>query len=100
MVQGSVSLESQPSRDLERPWPSNFVPLVSEIRGPILPLEWFARLSRSSGVLFLDSARFDPELGRYSFLTADPFERVVTRKGTLRRLRQGNSTSPPSFATA
>ena len=34
----------------------------------------FARLSRLPHCLFLDSARRDGVLGRYSFLTADPFE--------------------------
>ncbi len=35
------------------------------------------RLARLPGVLFLDSARRDPVLGRYSFLTADPFDWVT-----------------------
>ncbi len=34
----------------------------------------FARLSRLPHCLFLDSARRDPVLGRYSFLAADPFD--------------------------
>jgi para-aminobenzoate synthetase component I len=34
----------------------------------------FRRLARRPHVLFLDSALRDPERGRYSFLTADPFE--------------------------
>ena len=79
---------SEMSRDLE-PSSQSFVPLVHEIAGPIRPAEWFAGLSGSSGVLFLDSARLDPKLGRYSFLSADPFERVISRNGTLRQLRQG-----------
>ena len=76
-------MESQSSRV------SGVVPLVHEITGPIRPDEWFGRLSSSRGVLFLDSARFDPKLGRYSFLTAAPFERVVSRKGNLRLIRPG-----------
>ncbi len=36
----------------------------------------FARFSRRSHCLFLDSARRDPSLGRYSFLAADPFDYV------------------------
>ena len=79
---------SEMSRDLE-PSSQSFVPLVHEIAGPIRPAEWFAGLSGSSGVLFLDSARLDPKLGRYSFLSADPFERVISRDGTLRQLQQG-----------
>ena len=82
-------MESQSSRDPERPRPLSFTPLVHEIAGPVRIAEWFARLSPLRGVLFLDSARFDPKLGRYSFLTAEPFERIVCRKGSLRVLRQG-----------
>jgi para-aminobenzoate synthetase component I len=40
-----------------------------------------ARLSRQPHCLFLDSARRDPVLGRYSFLTADPFEYVELAAG-------------------
>ncbi len=49
------------------------LPLVEEL--PIAPdLEAaFLRLSRLPHVLFLDSALRDPQLGRYSFLSADPF---------------------------
>jgi para-aminobenzoate synthetase component 1 len=36
-----------------------------------------ARLARLPHCLFLDSARRDPLLGRYSFLTADPFEYIA-----------------------
>ncbi len=36
--------------------------------------EAFLRLSRLPHCLFLDSARRHPSLGRYSFLTADPFD--------------------------
>jgi len=82
-------LESQPSRDSERPRHRSFAPLVHEISEPLRLDAWFAELSRARGVLFLDSARFDPKIGRYSFLTADPFERVVCRKGDLRVIRPG-----------
>jgi para-aminobenzoate synthetase component I len=40
-----------------------------------------ARLSRQPHCLFLDSARRDPALGRYSFLTADPFETIEIPAG-------------------
>ncbi len=46
----------------------------------------FARLSRQSHCLFLDSARRDPLLGRYSFLTADPFEYIELPAGGADRL--------------
>ena len=36
----------------------------------------FTKLSRQSHCLFLDSARRDPLLGRYSFLAADPFDYI------------------------
>ena len=38
------------------------------------PWEAFRRLAGLPHVLFLDSALRHPTLGRYSFLTADPFE--------------------------
>jgi para-aminobenzoate synthetase component 1 len=49
-------------------------PLVEPL-DPDLDLEAvFARLAQLPHCLFLDSARRDPVLGRYSFLTADPFD--------------------------
>ena len=47
---------------------------IVEPLDPALDLaEAFTRLARRPHVLFLDSARRDRELGRYSFLSADPF---------------------------
>ncbi|HEV3136616.1 MAG TPA: hypothetical protein VGZ26_01910, partial [Pirellulales bacterium] len=46
------------------------------------------RLSRQSYCLFLDSARRDPLLGRYSFLTADPFETIKLPPGGADRLAE------------
>ncbi|MBI3838771.1 MAG: anthranilate synthase component I family protein [Planctomycetia bacterium] len=45
-----------------------------------------ARLSRHRHCLFLDSARRDPALGRYSFLTADPFDYIELSAGGHDRL--------------
>jgi para-aminobenzoate synthetase component I len=57
----------------------HFYPLVEEI-SPVPDsaeaLERFAILPR---LLFLDSAQHSRSLGRYSFLTADPFEWIVSR---------------------
>lgn len=49
-------------------------PVVLELVPPPDPWEAFCRLERLPHVLFLDSALQQPTLGRYSFLTADPFE--------------------------
>ena len=49
-------------------------PLVEEICPAPEPVDVFRRLSRFSHCLFLDSAASGTELGRYSFVTADPFE--------------------------
>ncbi len=38
----------------------------------------FLRLAKLPHCLFLDSARRDPQLGRYSFVAADPFEYLET----------------------
>jgi para-aminobenzoate synthetase component 1 len=40
------------------------------------PLECFIRLARRPACVFFDSALRHPTLGRFSFLSADPFERI------------------------
>src|SRR6476660_8502444 len=53
--------------------PSDF-PVVSEVY-PVPDVESaLVRLASQPHSLLLDSALRDPRLGRYSFLTADPFE--------------------------
>lgn len=49
-------------------------PLVVELPDAPPPEVAFTRLCRLPHCLFLDSAQRDAELGRYSFLAADPFE--------------------------
>src|SRR5262245_32744903 len=49
------------------------VPLVEELAEDLSPWEAFRRLAARPGVLFLDSALSHPTLGRYSFVTSDPF---------------------------
>lgn len=54
-------------------------PLITEI--PALdPLRVFSQL-RAHGALFLDSARYHPKLGRYSFIALDPFQTLTYKKG-------------------
>ena len=50
------------------------IPLVEELSPDLQPQDVFLRLANKPYCLFLDSARRDPKLGRYSFVTADPFE--------------------------
>jgi para-aminobenzoate synthetase component 1 len=50
------------------------LPLFVELRPPPDPVEAFRRLRARPHCLFLDSALKHPELGRFSFLTADPFD--------------------------
>jgi para-aminobenzoate synthetase component 1 len=50
------------------------LPLVEPLGPEWEPEQVFMRLAARPGCLFLDSARRDPVLGRYSFVTADPFE--------------------------
>jgi para-aminobenzoate synthetase component 1 len=52
----------------------DFAPLVEPFDPRVDSEAAFARLARLPHCLFLDSARRDPLLGRYSFLTADPFD--------------------------
>src|SRR5437763_14165882 len=55
------------------------VPLVEELSPAPEPWEAFQRIAALPHPLFLDSALNDPSLGRYSFLTADPFEWLCAR---------------------
>jgi para-aminobenzoate synthetase component 1 len=48
------------------------LPLVQRLNVPDVE-QAFLRLAARPHCLFLDSARHDPQLGRYSFLAADPF---------------------------
>ena len=52
------------------------LPLVEELSGPLTAEEAFLRMSGRPHCIFLDSAMADANLGRYSFVAADPFEFV------------------------
>lgn len=54
-------------------------PLVVVLPGNLTAWDCFTRLAHLPYVLFLDSASQHPELGRYSYITADPFEIHVAR---------------------
>ena len=58
-------------------------PLVEELTPAPDPWEVFIRLSSLPHVLFLDSAGDYPGLGRYSFLTADPFSLLSSWRGHI-----------------
>jgi para-aminobenzoate synthetase component 1 len=58
--------------------PRSCLPLVEEVRPAPDPGRAFEQLTNLPHVLFLDSARHS-DLGRYSFLAADPFEWISSR---------------------
>lgn len=62
--------------DSAKPTEARLPPLVQELFPPPEPVAALERFAALPKVLFLDSARRDPLLGRYSFLAADPFARV------------------------
>lgn len=49
------------------------LPLVEPLPDDLSAVEAFQRLAGAPHVVFFDSAAFDARLGRYSFVTADPF---------------------------
>jgi para-aminobenzoate synthetase component 1 len=51
-------------------WPG----MIVELQPVPEPCEAFSRLCQLPHCIFLDSALRDPQLGRYSFIAADPFE--------------------------
>jgi para-aminobenzoate synthetase component 1 len=58
----------------ESPAAASTIPLVEEVATHLRPWDVFQRLIGLRRVLFLDSAMEHPALGRWSFVTADPFE--------------------------
>src|SRR5437773_7634145 len=50
------------------------LPLVEELPRQLTPWDVFTRLQGLPHLLFLDSAEQHPTLGRYSFLSGDPFD--------------------------
>jgi len=61
---------------LSGPEAATFQPLVQQLCPAPDPVLVFQRLCRRPHALFLDSALRDPRLGRYSFITADPFDYI------------------------
>ncbi len=53
------------------------LPLVRELGSGVDSLKSFERLRSMGGVIFLDSAMTHGELGRYSFIAADPFREFL-----------------------
>src|SRR5262245_37434379 len=59
------------------------IPLVEELTPWLDPWDVARRLAHLSHLLFLDSADTHPSLGRYSFVTADPFVWLCVRRGRM-----------------
>jgi para-aminobenzoate synthetase component 1 len=55
------------------------VPLVEELDPGLRPAQVFQHLAGLPRLLFLDSALSHPSLGRYSFLSADPYDFLWSR---------------------
>jgi para-aminobenzoate synthetase component 1 len=62
--------------------PTPASPLVEELSPGLRPWDAVCRLADLPRLLFLDSALEHPSLGRYSFVTADPFEWLWSRGRT------------------
>ena len=54
------------------------IPLVQEITYTD-PAEIFLHFAADKFTLFLDSANYDPESGRYSYIAVDPFSSIVSK---------------------
>ena len=79
------------------PWASAALPLVHELIPAPDPVEILGRLAGLPHLLFLDSALKHPTLGRYSYLTADPFAFIESENdlcrvdGVARALQPGET---------
>lgn len=61
------------------PLPNLTAPLVEELSSNLDPWQACCRLARLPHLLFLESRAHHPSLGRYSFITADPFHWLTSR---------------------
>ncbi len=76
---------------------SAFVPIIHEIPCPSSALDAFSAIACRPGSILLESSNRDPRLGRFSFLTCDPFlsfrskgsRAEVSRAGRV-DVREGN----------
>ncbi len=59
------------------------IPLVAELTPWLDPWDACRRLAPLAHLLFLDSADAHPSLGRYSFVSADPFRWLCVRQGRI-----------------
>ena len=67
--------------------------LAQEV-GFVDPLRAFAAVSALPSPLLLDSARIDPQLGRWSYVAADPFLMLTSKDGRI-RLGERSVTGDP-----
>ncbi len=74
------------------------LPLVHELNSPLDPFEAFLKIQSLGGVLFLDSALKHSKLGRYSFITADPFDEYSLSIDNESELDGANSQVQDPFA--
>ncbi|HTU16450.1 MAG TPA: aminodeoxychorismate synthase component I [Gemmataceae bacterium] len=70
-------------------------PHVEELTPWIDPWDVCRRLAHLSHLLFLDSADSHPSLGRYSFVTADPFSWLCVRRGRIVDVDEGHRYVDP-----
>jgi para-aminobenzoate synthetase component 1 len=57
--------------------PSDVLPLAERLPAELSPVDVFARLANLPHVVFFDSAAREGDLGRYSFIAADPFQWIT-----------------------
>ncbi len=62
------------------------LPLVRELTPSPAPEEVFRRLSSMPGCVLFDTAKPGADTGRYSYVAASPFQRVVAEQGELQPL--------------
>ncbi len=74
--------------------------LFEELTPAPEPWEACLRLSSLPHLLFLDSSGDHPELGRYSFITAQPFDWMTARRGVITDGESGCRRSNPFTALA
>ena len=78
----------------------NLLPLIERLDPSLTAVDAYLRLSALPHVVFFDSAMRHPQLGRYSFIAADPIAWLTARadgSDALRQLADRAASLPPTL---
>lgn len=73
------------------------LPVIEELSPQLNPAEILRKLASLPFPIFFDSVQRHPLLGHYSYLSADPFEWITSRRGTVNFASRNSSLEADPF---